>query len=137
MDGAHKFIERQIAESPGKRSQFWHRDFSSPAAYTESVQPNRARFQTIIGAVGSRLPARMERFGDDANPALVGETSRYRISQVRWPVLEGLAGVGLLVEPKRPPVACAVILSDADQTPEQLLGMSPEFTAVASGASPG
>src|SRR5437016_4345906 len=66
MDGAHRFIERQIAEAIAKRSQFWSRDFSSPAAYAQSVQPNRVRFQTIIGAVEPRMPARMERFGDDA-----------------------------------------------------------------------
>src|SRR6266516_3204085 len=84
MDGAHRFIERKIAESVAKRGQFWARDFSSPAAYTKSVQPNRARFQTNIGAVDPRLPSRMERFGDDTHPALVAETSRYRIYQVRW-----------------------------------------------------
>jgi dienelactone hydrolase len=124
MDGAHQFIERQIDESVGKRKRFWHRDFSSPAAYDQSVQLNRTRFQTIVGATDSRLPARMERFGDDTAPPLVGETSRYSIFQVRWPVLEGLSGVGLLVEPKGAIVACAVVLPDADQTPEQLLGLA-------------
>src|SRR5213593_2360348 len=76
MDGAHRFIERQIAESVAKRSQFWSRDFSSPAAYVKSIQPNRERFQAIIVAVDPRVAARMERFGDDAHPALVAETSR-------------------------------------------------------------
>src|SRR5881396_2986402 len=113
MDGAHRFIERQIAESVAKRSQFWARDFSSPAAYARSVQPNRARFQTIIGVVDPRLPARMERFGDDAHPALVAETSRYRVYQVRWPVLDELFGSGLLVQPKRSLVACVVAVPDA------------------------
>src|SRR5947208_4673672 len=108
MDGAHRFIERQIAESVAKRSQFWSRDFSSPAAYAKSVQPNRARFQTIIGAVDPRLPSRMERFGDDTDPAVVAETSRYLVYQVRWPVVEGLFGGGLLVQPRGPPVACGV-----------------------------
>src|SRR5439155_26288553 len=59
MDGAHRFIERQIAESVAKRSQFWSRDFSSPTAYVKSVQPNRARFQAIIGALDPRLAVRM------------------------------------------------------------------------------
>ncbi len=124
MDGAHRFIERKIAESVAKRGQFWSRDFSSAAAYAKSVQPNRARFQTIIGAVDARLPARMERFGDDTHPALIAETSRYRIYQVRWPVFDGFSGHGLLVQPKRAPLACAVVLPDADQTPEQLLGLA-------------
>jgi len=125
MDGAHRFIERQIAESVAKRSQFWARDFSSPAAYASSVQSNRARFATNMGVVDTRLTARMERFGDDAHPALVAETSRYLVHQVRWPVLGGFFGSGLLVEPRGRPVACGVVLPDADQTPEQLLGLAP------------
>src|SRR5882762_3403058 len=125
MDGAHRFIERKIEESVAKRSQLWSRDFSSPAAYAKSVQPNRAHFQTIIGAVDPRLPARMERFGDDAHPALIAETSRYQVYQVRWPVLDGLSGHGLLVQPRRPPVASVVVLPDADQTPEKLMGLTP------------
>src|SRR5437867_7514415 len=79
MDGAHRFIERKIAESVTKRSQFWARDFSSPAAYASSIQTNRGRFQMIIGAVDPRLPVRMEQFGDDTHPTLVAETSRYRV----------------------------------------------------------
>ena len=124
MDGAHRYVERKIDESIAKRNQFWARDFSSPEAYAKSVQPNRARFQTIIGAVDSRLPARMERFGDDSQPALVAETSRYRLYQVRWPVLEGLFGSGLLVQPNGPPAGHVIALPDADQTPEQLMGLA-------------
>src|SRR5262245_12273342 len=124
MDGAHRYIERKIQESVAKRNQFWTRDFSSPEAYARSVQPNRARFQTIIGAVDSRLPARLERFGDDSQPALVAETPRYRVYQVRWPVFEGLFGSGLLVQPKGPPAGHGIVLPDADQTPEQLMGLA-------------
>lgn len=125
MDGAHRFIDRKIADSVARRSQFWSRDFSSPEAYDSSVQSNRVRFQTIIGTGDRRLPARMERFGDDTHPALVVESSRYRVYQVRWPVLDGLSGSGLLVQPKGPVVAHVIALCDADQTPEQLLGLAP------------
>src|SRR2546430_16168846 len=118
MDGAHRFIERKIEESLAKRSQLWSRDFSSPTAYAKSVQPNRAHFRTIIGAVDPRLPARMERFGDDAHPALIAETSRYQVYQVRWPVLDGLFCPGLLVQPRPPPVASALLLPAAHPTPD-------------------
>src|SRR3989475_12062012 len=67
----------------------------------------------------------MERFGDDAHPALVAETSRYLVYQVRWQVLDGLFGTGLLVQPRGPPVAYGVALPDAAQTPEQLMGLAP------------
>jgi len=121
MDGAHRFVERKIAESVAGRPRFWKRDLASREAYEKSVEPNRERFRKMIGVVDPRVPAVMERFGDDENPALVGETPLYRVFQARWPVLDGVTGEGLLLEPKSTPVACVVALPGADQTPEQLL----------------
>jgi hypothetical protein len=46
-------------------------------------QPNRERVRELNGAVDARLPP-------------VAETARYPVFQVRWPVLEGLWGSGLL-----------------------------------------
>ncbi|MDT8301563.1 MAG: dienelactone hydrolase family protein [Sedimentisphaerales bacterium] len=125
MDGAHRFIEKQIHTSRVKRARFWKYDTSSKQSYETSVAENRQIFRTIIGAVDTRLPVRMERFGDNANPALVAETAKYRVFQVRWPVLDGVFGEGLLVQPKQRTMAHVVVVPDADQTPEQLLGLSP------------
>src|SRR5207245_9702909 len=86
--------------------------------------PNRARFRKIIGVVDTRLPADMERFGDDSNPALVADAEAYRVYQVRWPVLDGVFGEGLLLEPGTSPTAYVVALGDADQTPEQIAGLA-------------
>ena len=54
-----------------------------------------------------------------------GEAARFRVYAVRWPVLDGVHGEGLLLEPRDEPVAHAIVLPDADQTPEQLAGLSP------------
>ncbi len=124
MDGAHRFIERKIDEAPRRRSTYWKRDFTTPAAYTHSVDPNRQRLMRSLGIVEKRLPVVMERFGDDANPALVARANRYDIHQVRWEVVDGVFGEGLLLEPSGDPVASVVVLPDADQTPEQLVGLS-------------
>ena len=67
----------------------------------------------------------LERFGAETDAALVAETAAYRVYQVRWPVLDGVYGEGLLLEPQRTPVAHVVALPDADQTPEQLAGLAP------------
>ncbi len=125
MDGLHLFIERKIARSVEQRPRHWKRDDSSPEAYARSVEPNRQRFRKILGIVDPRVPVRLERVGDDDNPALVGETDRYRVYQVRWPVLDGVTGEGLLLEPKGPHLAHVIALPDADQTPEQLAGLAP------------
>ena len=74
--------------------------------------------------VDSRLPVAMERYGDDFDPALVAQTKRYSVFQVRWPVLEGVCGEGLLLEPKGKPITCVVAIPDADQTPEQIVGLA-------------
>ena len=129
MDGAHKYVERKIAESVKARQRYWSRDLSSSAAYEKSVERNRIRFRIIIGVVDAREPVMMERFGDEDDSPLVAETEAYRIHQVRWPVLEGVSGEGLLLEPKSSPAGFVIALPDADQTPEQITGLAAGIAA--------
>jgi dienelactone hydrolase len=126
MDGAHRFVERQIAAMQARADRFWKYDRSSPAAWDASLKGNRDRLREIIGAVDQRAAPALERYGDDENPAIVAETHRYRVWQVRWPVLDGMAAEGLLVEPMSgTPSASLVAVPDAGQTPEQILGLAP------------
>lgn len=126
MDGAHRFVERQIVETQARSGRFWKYDRSSAAAWSASIEDNRTRLREIIGVVDARLPPRVERFGDDESPALVAETSRYGVYQVRWPVLDGVSAEGLLVQPANgTPAAHLVVVPDAGQTPEQVLGLAP------------
>ncbi len=123
-EAAHRDMERTIADSPQTRARVWRRDATSTAAYERSILPNRQRFQEIIGLRDSRLPVSMERFGDENNPALVGDTKLFSVFQVRWPVLDGVHGEGLLLEPKGKIQGLVVALPDADQTPEQLVSLA-------------
>src|SRR3989442_112269 len=45
MDGLHRYVERKIEASPDERQQYWQRDFSFPADYEKSIEPNRTRFR--------------------------------------------------------------------------------------------
>ncbi len=125
MDGAHRFVERKITESIDARQRHWKRDLSSQAAYERSIAGNRARFLEKIGAVDKLAAPGMERIGNDAAPGPVADAGGYRVYQVRWPVLEGVHGEGLLLEPRAKPTAYVIVLPDADQTPEQLAGIAP------------
>jgi len=69
----------------------------------------------------------MERYGDDDNPALVAETENYRVHQVRWPVLDGVFGEGLLVRPKRQPIGHVVVIPDAGLSPENTLEVAAQL----------
>jgi dienelactone hydrolase len=137
MDGAHKLIEDKITESIAGRTEYWHRDFSSRQAYEKSVEPNRKSFMHCIGVEDNKEllisynagfedknpPVLMQRFADNSDSELVAATSKYRVYQVRWPVLNRMNGEGLLIQPKGKPIASIIVLPDADQTPEQLVGL--------------
>ncbi|WP_439581588.1 dienelactone hydrolase family protein [Dyadobacter bucti] len=138
LNEAHGFADKKMAESAQKRGQYWKRDFTSRSAYETSVEPNRKRLRKAIGIDerGSergnynlglpdpRPQVGMERFAYDRDSILVAETSKYRVYQVRWPVLSRISGEGLLLEPKNKATGSVIAIPDADQTPEQLAGLA-------------
>src|SRR6476659_6801313 len=67
----------------------------------------------------------MQKFSTNNDPELVAETEKYRVYQVRWPALNRLYGEGLLLQPKTKPKANIIAIPDADQQPEQLVGLIP------------
>lgn len=125
LDGVHRFVGRAVDESIEGRAKRWKRDPSSREAYEKSIQANRESFRRIIGVVDPRPPVTMERFVQGDIPGMVGEDANVRIFQVRWPVLDGVHGEGLLLLPKGPSIGNVVALPDADQTPEQVAGLRP------------
>ncbi|MGZ8559057.1 MAG: dienelactone hydrolase family protein, partial [Chitinophagaceae bacterium] len=139
LDGAHKFIEEKINESIVDRLKLWNRDFSSGKAYEISVEPNRKRLMKCIGVEDKTEPFKnyntgledknppvfMQKFSIDSDPDLIAETSKYRVYQVRWPVLNRVNGEGLLLQPKSKPIANIIAIPDAGQEPEQLVGLLP------------
>ena len=125
VEGIDKYLMREIAASVENRKQYWKVDFSSPEAYLKSVQPNRDRLKKILGVVDERVPfTDLEYVGGPKTPSLVAETDDYKVFAVRWPVLPGVDGEGLLLEPKGKVRACVVAVPDADWTPEMLVGLA-------------
>lgn len=124
--GIHGYLKQRTDASVTTRQQQWHQDFSSSKAYELSVAPNRERFAKVIGLIDRRLPSPVPsldvRLGDDA---VVASGEGYKVYAVRWPVLAGVDGEGLLLEPNRSPVAQVVALPDADWSPEMAIGLAP------------
>jgi dienelactone hydrolase len=123
--GISRSALRAIADAPREREARWQRDYSSAEAYNKSVEQNRARLRTIIGAVDERVAGGdFELVAAVGGDGVVAESADCRVLAVRWPVFEGVTAEGLLVEPRRPPVAHVVALPDADWTPEMFVGLS-------------
>jgi dienelactone hydrolase len=125
VEGINRFLIRRTSESLRTRSSFWKRNFRTADDYERSIAGNRDDFRKIIGVVDPRLPVRaLELDATTAESALVFEAPGYRVFAVRWPVLDGVTGEGLLLEPKTAPVARIVAIPDADSSPEMLAGLA-------------
>jgi dienelactone hydrolase len=126
VEGVDKFLLREIDKSTERRAKYWKRDFSSAEAYEKSIEPNRKRLAHILGVRDARVPFDApELVATPSQPALVGKGDGYEIFAVRWPAFGDVHGEGLLLVPADPKkmVADVVAIPDADQTPEQLVGL--------------
>ncbi|MEO1998053.1 MAG: hypothetical protein ABGZ17_22575, partial [Planctomycetaceae bacterium] len=123
MDGAHRFVDRQIVRAAEQRSAFWPTSEATAEVWDKAVEDHRQRLKTILGVVDQRMPPRIEYFGPTPERTIAYVQDTFHVAQVRWPVLDGVWGEGLYVSPKKS-IAAVVLIPDADQTPEQLLGMT-------------
>lgn len=130
--GLREYMLARTEASVAAREKLWSRDFSSPEAYAKSVAPNRERLRKHIGAVGPRAkPVGMHFVGTLRATPRVAEGDGYTVYAVRWPVLDGVDGEGLLLVQRDRPVAHVVALPDAGQSPEMLIGLAPGLLAEA------
>lgn len=113
MQTAHGFVESQINRVNENRKLSLDTAGSADMA--------RGELRKVLGVVDERLPPRMEHFGDANNAAIVAQTDRYEVLQVRWPVFADVQGEGLLIRQREPARGRVILVPDADQTPEDLL----------------
>ncbi|WP_237607604.1 alpha/beta hydrolase family protein [Roseimaritima sediminicola] len=113
--GADAFLLRELERSVARRAEYRNRDES-----------NRQRLAHILGVRDPRLSFdALELVATTARSHEVGQAAGYKIFAVRWPVIRNVHGEGLLLVPDAPPVANAIAIPDADQTPEMICGLEP------------
>lgn len=149
VDGVDRFLLKRIAASVSQRQEFWPNPSKEGlakgelvAAYLESIEGLRSDYGRRIGLVDVRkeptewlleskvTPATLERNLESATFLnLIGAMDDgVRIEKVRWSVLEGWDGCGLLLIPKEIRFG-AVLIPDAGQRPEQLCGSGPNASS--------
>ncbi len=127
VEGIKTYLVHETAASRAQRSRHWKQDFRSADDYSKSVAPNRERLRKILGATDPREPVEFLQYD---SPVPIAEPRRggsngFKVFRVRWPVLEGMAAEGLLLEPNDPAKARVVAIPDADESPEMLAGLAP------------
>jgi dienelactone hydrolase len=125
VDGADRFLLQEISRAAVAREHFWKRDLSSPEAYERAIDPHRKRLAHILGVRDERTAFNaLELVATTDRPALLARRDGYEIFAVRWPAFGDVFGEGLLLVPvAREKVADVIAVPDADQTPEQLVGL--------------
>jgi dienelactone hydrolase len=127
--GIDRFLVLETERTAADRARLWNPECSSIEAYQRSLDGKRQRLRTLLGVVDPRVPVVMEipmRVGAPPVEAAQGE---YSAARVRWSVLEGVWGEGLLLRPQKPPAALVVVIPDADHTPDMLAGLAPGLPA--------
>lgn len=120
-----RFLLREIEQGREQRRLRWNRDLSSREAYEQSIAPNRERFRSYIGLRDERVTGSLEITRSWGQTGPLAVTSRYTVEAIRWPVLEGVNGEGLVLRPRGETKAVAIVVPDADQSPELLVGLHP------------
>ena len=121
--GIDNFLLKQIDDSAARRADFWKRDFSAPDSYAKSVDINREHLREMLGMRDELTPGRLvsdAEFTEISGP--ISNTSSVRTLNVRWPVVDGITGTGLLLLPAEstPIIGDIIAVPDADQAPEDL-----------------
>lgn len=132
MDGAHTFVEAEIA-SVAARTVSQPLDAAERAAF---VGASRLALREKLGVVDERLAPGLEfvsfnpvDYDGEPSSMKVADGPGFRVHAVRWPVLPGFTAEGLYVnpvseEPGAPAPPLMVLMPDAGETPEDVLGMT-------------
>ena len=92
-----------------------------------SPDEQRQHLATMLGLIDKREQGDMQIIAPLNGPHEVAIGHNHRIYEVRWPVLKGVDGEGLLLVPNDPPIANIIALPDCDVTPEQFAGLTSDL----------
>ena len=121
VEGLHTFLDRELTAADAMAENAVDSRLSEA-----EVTARRDRLAKILGIVDARLPiGALEFVSSTTTPSRAAETAKFSVDRIRWPVLDGVEGEGLLLCPKTPPIAAVIAIPDADWPPEMLVGLAP------------
>ncbi|QDU27782.1 Alpha/beta hydrolase family protein [Anatilimnocola aggregata] len=124
--GIDRFLLKQLAAAPAGRERRWGPEFDTTGHYIRTIEPFRQRLAHILGVRDERTKfAAPELIATTEQPAKIATGKKFEVFRVRWPTVRGIQAEGLLLVPlDKKFVADIVAIPSAEQTPEQLCGLS-------------
>ncbi|MGI8990866.1 MAG: alpha/beta hydrolase [Bryobacteraceae bacterium] len=124
------YLDAQLEKSGAARKAFWHRDYSSVAAYEKSIEPYRPKLIETIGGTGME-PQVASQAAFQARRTLVTETEAHTVFRTWFSSRNGLTVYGILLVPKHAAWSPAVVcIHGMHSSPEQVTGLlePPDYT---------
>ncbi|GIW88340.1 MAG: hypothetical protein KatS3mg108_2664 [Isosphaeraceae bacterium] len=140
VEGVDRFLVRKTGESVAGRARYWQRELGSDEGYARSIEANRRWLAVRLGVRDRRVEP-----GEDAlalpggdRPMVAGPTvllgQRVEFGPIAWPVMGDVVAEGYEVRPvwaTGSATATVILIPDADDPPEALLGLvEASYTAV-------
>lgn len=106
---------------PAREAKFWHRDYTSVAAYLKSVEPNRTRYRAMFVLPGLKPEGALRRTPFTRIPGI-------RAEWVTLPLSGGVVAEGLLAVPENAHGKVPLIIAQhgIDSYPERVFGLEDE-----------
>jgi dienelactone hydrolase len=125
VEGVDRFLLGEIAAARELRREAWTLDHATAEQAAAADAMRRARLQHILGLRDEReVFEAPQLLATTDRSAEVGRGEGYVILAVRWPAVQGVHGQGLLLQPTGACVASAVVIPDAEISPEQYVGLA-------------
>lgn len=143
VDGIDCYLMNAIDANVQRRNANLPFDTSSEAEYLNAIQPKRVLLMQRLALIDKRETVSMQWIGEvnhvdtssiQNNAALIAESERYFIYEVKWNVFRQIESAGLLLVPKGKISAAVIAIPDANQTPEEiarLVSENPQTTPFA------
>lgn len=123
------FLRRWSDTARSNRASRWQLRFNSAEAYQASADSKRRRLAEILGVADAREAFDgFEMVATTTRTSLVAQARGYQVQAVRWPVLDGVQGEGLLFEPRTAPRGSIVVIPDSAWSPEMFGGLQTGLT---------
>ena len=123
------WLDIKTKENHTLRNEQFLVNASKIAQDPKALEKKKQTLKSILGIIDSTNKTEDLELLETLNkPALIYETKQYKIFKIRWNVVEGLHGEGLLVEPKEKPTAQIIAIPPPDITPESFCGLTNDKT---------
>ena len=117
VEGIDKWLARETSRAAEERARTWQAAAGDRAKWDDFAKARREELRRELGIVDVRTPGLIEEISIAGEPAEAAH-GHWSTLHVRWPVLPGVYGEGVLFRPTTPPRGVIIDLPDADEIPE-------------------